>query len=86
MIQLLGFVAASLTASAFLPQVLKAWRTGATADLSSAMLIAQTLGVALWVGYGVLLGSAPVIVSNSITLILTSLLLVLKWRSAHRDD
>ncbi len=51
MIQWLGFVAAALTASAFFPQVLKAWRTGATTDLSSAMLIAQTLGVALWIGY-----------------------------------
>jgi MtN3 and saliva related transmembrane protein len=68
MVQTVGFVAGLLTAFAFLPQVLKTWRTHSVADLSSVMLGAQSAGVALWIVYGVGVGSWPVILANICTL------------------
>lgn len=81
MIQAIGFVAATLTAFAFLPQVLRTWRTKSTRDLSLVMLLAQGSGVALWIVYGVGTGALPVILANSVTLILTAYLLVMKLKS-----
>jgi MtN3 and saliva related transmembrane protein len=78
MAQLIGIVAATLTALAFLPQVVKAWRTKSTSDLSMATLLAQSSGLALWIVYGVSLRSMPVIFGNTVTLVLMLLLLGLK--------
>jgi MtN3 and saliva related transmembrane protein len=82
MVQALGFIAATLTALAFLPQVLKVWRSQSTGDLSVGMLLSQSAGVALWIVYGVAIASMPIIVANTVTLTLTVLLLVLKWTYA----
>jgi len=79
MIQAVGFTAATLTALAFLPQVLKVWRSKSSGDLSVGMLVAQSTGVALWIVYGVAIASLPLIVSNTVTLTLSVLLLTLKW-------
>jgi MtN3 and saliva related transmembrane protein len=78
MVQVIGFTAGTLTALAFLPQVLKTWRTRSTGDLSIGMLLAQGLGVSLWIFYGVTIASAPVIMSNTVTLALTAVLLAFK--------
>jgi MtN3 and saliva related transmembrane protein len=78
MTQALGFIAATLTALAFLPQVLKAWRTKSAGDISIAMLLAQSTGVALWIVYGLSIRSMPVIIGNIVTLMLTLLLLIFK--------
>jgi MtN3 and saliva related transmembrane protein len=75
MIQTIGFTAGTLTALAFLPQVIKTCQTRSAGDLSFGMLLAQSLGVALWIFYGVAIGSAPVIMSNTVTLTLTVILL-----------
>jgi MtN3 and saliva related transmembrane protein len=77
-IELLGFVAGALTAFAFLPQVVKTWRTRSSSDLSMTMLGAQSAGVSLWILYGVGINSIPVILSNTITLTMCIVLLVLK--------
>jgi len=50
----IGFVAATLTTSAFLPQVLKIWRSRSTKDISLPMLVTFILGVSLWLIYGLL--------------------------------
>ena len=78
MVQLVGFAAGTLTALALVPQVLKTWRTRSAADLSSAMLGAQIVGLALWIVYGVALGSLPMIVTNVVTLSLSLMLLAFK--------
>ena len=75
MVEIVGFVAGTLTALAFLPQVIKTWRTRSTGDLSTAMLLAQSVGVALWIVYGVAIYSLPVIMANTFTLVLTLFLL-----------
>jgi MtN3 and saliva related transmembrane protein len=79
-ITLLGIVAGSLTTAAFVPQVLKTWRTRAAEGVSSAMFAILALGVGLWVIYGVLIGSAPVLCANGVTLLLVLTMLALKWR------
>ena len=78
MTQVVGFVAGALTAFAFLPQVLKTWRTRSCSDLSMTMLGAQSAGVGLWVVYGVIINSLPVILSNAVTLTMCLVLLVFK--------
>ncbi|MCU0841942.1 MAG: SemiSWEET transporter [Thiobacillaceae bacterium] len=78
---LLGYPAAVLTTAAFVPQAWKSWRTRDLTGISLPMYALFTLGVALWCGYGVVIGSPPVIVANGITLVLASLVLGLKIRS-----
>ena len=79
-IEALGFAAGALTTLSFIPQVVKAWRSRSTGDLSLTMLVAFTTGVALWLVYGLAVMSWPVIVANGITLGLSGVLLTLKLR------
>jgi len=74
----IGSVAATLTTTAFIPQAWKVWRTRHTADISLSMYALFTLGVALWLIYGTLLESWPIIIANCITLLLAGLVLVMK--------
>jgi MtN3 and saliva related transmembrane protein len=75
-----GGIAATLTTCSFIPQVWKVWRTKHTKDISLLMYTLFTVGVALWLVYGVLLGAWPIIMANSITLLLAGTVLVLKLR------
>jgi MtN3 and saliva related transmembrane protein len=79
-IQVIGYTAALLTAAAFLPQVIKSWRTRSVADLSGVMLVSQGAGVTLWVLYGISIRSLPIVVSNTLTLTLVLLLALFKIR------
>lgn len=74
----IGSAAATLTTTAFIPQALKVWHTRHTADISLGMYAMFTLGVALWLAYGILLGAWPVIVANAITLLLAGTVLAMK--------
>lgn len=78
MIDILGFVAGFLTTLAFLPQVIKVIKTKKTEDISLVMYIIFTVGVALWLVYGIMLLSLPIIIANSLTLALASIILVMK--------
>ncbi|TCJ16353.1 hypothetical protein EZJ19_05490 [Parasulfuritortus cantonensis] len=77
---LIGYPAAFLTTVAFVPQAWKSWRTRDLSGISLPMYALFTLGVALWLAYGVLLGSVPIMLGNGITLALASVVLVLKIR------
>lgn len=79
-IELIGSAAATLTTTSFIPQVWKVWSTRHTADISLGMYALFTLGVALWLAYGVLLESWPIIIANCITLLLTGAVLVMKLK------
>ena len=74
----IGSAAAILTTVAFIPQAWKVWRTRHTADISLGMYILFTTGVALWLAYGILLGSWPIIIANCVTLLLAGMVLVMK--------
>lgn len=78
MIKLIGFVAAACTTVSFAPQLIKAWRTRSTEDISLGMYLILTFGILMWLIYGVLLSDAPLIVANGITLALASGILFLK--------
>ncbi len=77
---ILGLVAASLTTIAYIPQVLKTWKSKSSKDLSLKMLVTFCVGVSLWLIYGVLEKDTPIIVANSVTLVLTFVLLFFKFK------
>jgi MtN3 and saliva related transmembrane protein len=77
---ILGSVAATLTTSAFVPQAWQVWHTRHTADISLGMYAMFTLGIGLWLGYGILLESWPIIIANSVTLLLAGAVLVMKLK------
>lgn len=79
-VRAIGYVAGTLTALAFVPQVIKSWRTRSTGDFSVTTLIAFSLGVSLWLTYGLILGEPPIIASNGITLAMALILLWVKFR------
>lgn len=76
----LGTVAAVLTTVAFVPQAAKTIRTRDTRGISLGMYAMFTTGVAFWFGYGLVLHSWPMIVSNAIAFVLAMTILILKLR------
>jgi len=80
MIDLVGSIAAFLTTIAFVPQVVKIWRTRSAADISLPMYVVFTLGVVFWLVYGILLGALPIIIANCVTLTLALTIVVMKLR------
>jgi MtN3 and saliva related transmembrane protein len=80
----IGYAAGTLTTISFIPQAWLSWKTRHTAGLSLGMYAIFTLGVALWLGYGLLIGAWPVIVSNSITLVLALFILSIRVRHGPR--
>ncbi len=80
----IGSAAGTLTTIAFIPQVVRAWKTGSVDDLSLWMLLAFSAGVALWVLYGVVTDAMPLVITNGVTLVLACLLLAMKLRSLGR--
>ena len=76
----LGIAAGTLTTIAFLPQVIKAWRSRSTRDVSLAMFLTLCAGIVLWLIYGILVEDIPIILANGVTLCLAGTILVLKLR------
>lgn len=81
---LVGSIAGTLTTVAFIPQVARAWRTRSVEDLSLWMLLAFSSGVALWIAYGVITRALPLIVTNGVTLLLSTVLLGMKLKRPNR--
>ena len=79
-ITLVGYFAGLLTTFSFVPQVFKTWKSKSASDLSLGMFSLFTLGVLCWLIYGVLLGEAPMILWNAVTLIFAMTLLVMKLK------
>jgi lactoylglutathione lyase len=84
--QIVGFVSAALTTSAFLPQVIKTWRTRSTADLSPLMFTLFCVGILGWLIYGIFRHDLPMILANSVTICLagTIMYFILQKRSSCR--
>ncbi len=77
---LAGFAAATLTTASFVPQAWLTFKTKDVSGISLGMYAAFTLGVFLWLMYGLLLQAWPVVVANAITLVLALSILVMKLR------
>ncbi|MEP0868739.1 SemiSWEET transporter [Trichocoleus desertorum AS-A10] len=76
----LGLIAGSLTTIAYLPQLIKTWKSKSADDLSWSMLITLCVGIVLWLVYGSYVHDIPVICANVVTLVLSSIILGLKIR------
>lgn len=77
-IDIVGFIAALLTTSAFLPQVIKTIREKDTKSLSLPMYIILTAGLLLWLTYGILIKDWALIIANLITGLLALIILIAK--------
>jgi len=78
MIEVIGLIAAFCTTISFLPQVIHAFKTKSTKDISLPMYLTLTFGVLMWLIYGLFLQSLPIILANAVTFIFASAILVLK--------
>lgn len=81
LIDVIGIIAASLTTLSFLPQAIKTLKTKDTRGISLTMYLIFTIGVFFWLIYGILLQNLIIIIANSITLILSSMILSIKIRN-----
>ncbi len=79
-IALLGSAAGLCTTVSFLPQLLRAWRTRSTRDISLPMFSLLVFGIFLWLVYGVVIGDIPLILANAVSFCLTGSILYLKLR------
>ncbi len=79
-IDVIGSVAAVLTTASFVPQAWQTFKTRDVTGISLGMYSVFTVGVALWLLFGVLMQSWPLMIANSITLLLASAILAMKLR------
>jgi len=76
--EIIGYIAATLTTSSFLPQAIMTIKTGDTESLSLGMYSTFTLGVLLWLIYGLYLSDKAIIAANAITFLLAASILSFK--------
>ncbi|EPJ46233.1 MAG: hypothetical protein OFPII_22050 [Osedax symbiont Rs1] len=74
---LIGLMAATCTTAAFVPQVIAILKTGNVDGISVMMYSIFTVGIALWLSYGLLVNDLPMILANAVSLILALMVLVL---------
>ncbi|MFO7798480.1 SemiSWEET transporter [Rhodohalobacter sp.] len=75
---LIGLAAGFCTTAAFLPQVIKTWKSKSTKDLSLGLYSIFCTGIQLWLIYGIMITDLPIILANAITLILAVSILFFK--------
>ena len=78
--EILGFAAGFLTTIAFVPQVVKIWRSKQARDVSLPAFATFTVGIATWIVYGVVKEAPPIVVWNVVTMVLAIAILVMKVR------
>ena len=81
----IGFLAGALTTIAFVPQALKIYTSKSGKDVSARMLLIFSAGLILWLIYGIMIESLPVILANVVTLILSGAIIVLKIRYSRTN-
>lgn len=79
-IEIFGYLAATLTTISFVPQVIQIWRSKHTKDISLGMYSIFTIGIGVWLIYGIMIGSWPMIIANCITFLLAGSVLVMKLK------
>lgn len=81
-----GAAATLASTTSFAPQAWKVIRTRDTEAISTRMYAITVVGFALWLGYGVLLGQWPLILTNAICLALSSFILAMKLLPPRRRE
>ena len=79
-LDVLGLVATCFTTSSFVPQVVRTWRTRDVSGISLPTYLIITVGLALWLVYGLLRGDLPLTVANAVMVVLTGAITVMKVR------
>jgi MtN3 and saliva related transmembrane protein len=82
----LGYTAATLSTAAFIPQVWRTFRTKDVSGISLRMYTIFTAGIAVWLAYGIVLRQPPMMVANSLSLVLACSVLVMKLRYGKRGN
>lgn len=77
-LDILGLVASVFTTSSFVPQVWRTWKTRDVSGISLPTYLIITIGLALWLIYGILRGDLPLIVANAVMVVLTGAITVMK--------
>ncbi|TDB66914.1 SemiSWEET transporter [Arundinibacter roseus] len=80
MLETIGYLAGFLTTLAFVPQVMHIYKTKSAKDVSLAMFLLFTVGVLMWLTYGVMTNSFPVVAANAVTLLLSLTILFFKFK------
>jgi len=81
----IGYAAATLTTASFLPQAWYTFRTRDVRGISLGMYLIFVIGVSLWLAYGVMVAALPIVIANSITLMLAGTILAMKLRFQRQD-
>ena len=84
--EVFGFAAATLSTIAFLPQVVKTWKTRTAKDVSYALLLTFSTGCLCWVIYGYQVEAKPVMIANAFTLALNLTILAMKIFFENNSD
>ena len=84
-VEIIGFVAALLTTSAFVPQVIKVWKSKSSNGVSLSMYLVLLVGVSLWGVYGYLIDSMSIIIANTVTGFLQLIILVLILKNKNKN-
>lgn len=82
---ILGYAAATLTTLSFVPQVWRTMRTRDVSGISLRMYSIFTAGIAVWLAYGIVLKETPMILANSISLVLACAVLVMRVKFAGKS-
>lgn len=86
MIEVLGLAAGCMTTCSFIPQVVRTYRSRSVSDISLRMYLLLCAGIAMWVVYGIMIGSVSVVAANSVSLCLTLAILVMKIKFRHERN
>lgn len=82
--EIVGFSAGLCSMASFTPQIIKTWRERDARSISLRMYVVTVTGFALWVTYGLMIGSLPILATNIVCLTLSGLILAMKWRFSRR--
>ena len=81
----IGITAGILTATSMMPQVIKTIKTKKAEHVSALMLIILIAGVTLWIIYGIIKKDLPIICTNSFSLLVNIVMLVLRWKFSNNS-
>lgn len=82
--QIVGLFAGICTASSLLPQLIKTIKEKKADEISKGMLVVLMTGVATWIVYGFMRDDLPIIITNSFSLLLNIVMLVLRIKYSRK--
>lgn len=86
MIQIIGYIAAVLTSSSFIPQAIKTIKTQNTKGISLLMYMLFSIGVLLWFIYGILEKDYPILIANAVTFTFAVIVLIFKIKNVIKGE